>query len=42
MDSLLDFLIYRKYDPKTSIFENQKTFGFVLRVGHFSGIDEAA
>ncbi len=42
MDSLLDFLSYRKYDPKTSIFENQKTLGFVLRVGHFSGIDEAA
>lgn len=42
MDSLLDFLAYRKYDPKTSIFENQKTLGFVLRVGHFSGIDEAA
>lgn len=42
MDSLLDFLCYRKYDPKTSIFENQKTLGFVLRVGHFSGIDEAA
>lgn len=42
MDSLLDFLVYRKYDPKTSIFENQKTVGFVLRIGHFSGIDEAA
>ncbi len=42
MDSLLDFLSYRKYDAKNAIFENQKTLGFVLRVGHFSGIDEAA
>ena len=42
MDSLLDFLSYRKYDAKNAIFENQKTLGFVMRVGHFSGMDESA
>ncbi len=42
MHSLLDFLSYRKYDAKNAIFENQKTLGFVMRVGHFSGMNEAA
>lgn len=42
MDSLLDFLSYRKYDAKNAIFENQKTLGFIMRVGHFSGMDESA
>ncbi|MEK7400034.1 MAG: TraC family protein [Candidatus Poribacteria bacterium] len=42
MDSLLEFLPYRNYDAKNSIFDNQKTMGFVLRVGHFSGMNEAA
>ena len=40
--SLLDFLSFKEYDSKTSIFANDKTLGFVLRVGHFSGMDEAA
>ena len=42
MDSLLEFLPYRNYDAKNSIFDNQKTMGFILRVGHFSGMNEAA
>lgn len=42
MDSLLEFLPYRNYDAKNSIFDNHKTMGFVLRVGHFSGMNEAA
>ncbi len=42
MDSLLEFLPYRNYDAKNSIFDNKKTMGFVLRVGHFSGMNEAA
>jgi conjugal transfer ATP-binding protein TraC len=42
MDSLLNFLSYRSFDAKNSIFDNQKTMGFILRVGHFSGMNEAA
>ncbi len=40
--SLLNFLPYRLYQTKNCIFENDKTLGFVLRVSHFSGMDESA
>jgi conjugal transfer ATP-binding protein TraC len=40
--NLLDFLSYRSYEAKNCIFDNEKTLGFVLRVGHFSGMSEAA
>jgi conjugal transfer ATP-binding protein TraC len=40
--SLLEFLPYRSYSPESGIFENKNTLGFILRVSHFSGINEQA
>lgn len=40
--TLLDYLPYRTYDAKNCMFENNNTIGFIMRVSHFSGIDEAA
>lgn len=40
--NLLDFLPYRNYLPEPGIFENKNTLGFILRVSHFSGINEQA
>lgn len=40
--SLLEFLPYHKFISKDAIFENDKTLGFVLRVSHFSGVNEQA
>jgi len=40
--NLLDFLPYRSFNSKNSIFLNEKSLGFVMRVGHFSGINEAS
>lgn len=38
--SLLEFLPYRSYLPEPGIFENKNTIGFILRVSHFSGIND--
>lgn len=38
--SLLEFLPYVSFDPKTCVFENKTTQGFVIRVSHFTGINE--
>jgi len=40
--SLLEFLPFRSFDGQNCIFENKQTLGFILRVGHFSGMDESA
>ena len=40
--SLLEFLPYRTFDAKNSIFENKQTLGFILRLDHFSGMNESA
>ena len=38
--SILDILPYVKFNPKYSVFENKTTQGFILRVSHFTGINE--
>ena len=40
--SLLDYLPYRTYQPKYGVFENQNTLGIILKVSHFTVIDERA
>ncbi len=37
---LIDFLPYKSFNPKYNIFENNNTHGFILRVSHFTGINE--
>ena len=38
--SLLEFIAYSAFDPKSCVFENKTTQGFVMRVSHFTGINE--
>ncbi len=38
--SLLDFLPYKSFNSKYNVFENNNTQGFILRVSHFTGINE--
>lgn len=40
--NLLEFLPYRNYIPESQVFENKNTLGFIVKVSHFSGINEQA
>ena len=40
--SLLELLTFMTFDSKSCVFENKTTQGFVMRVSHFTGINERA